>query len=120
MSIEPKELRPEQKREITVRSGWPMRSYGIEYQKQAEEDVRALLGHIAALEKINARANDRIGKGNCNAERYEWLRSNNDPGPDVVRCVTLDQTTEPVETRLCFGDDLDAKIDAEMAAAGAK
>jgi hypothetical protein len=60
MNIEPKELRPEQTREIALRNGWSMRSYGVEYQKQAEEDVRALLGHIAALEKINARANDRI------------------------------------------------------------
>jgi hypothetical protein len=48
------------------------------------------------------------------ARRYRWLRSNNDPGPDVVRCVTLDQTTEPVDSRMCFGDDLDAQIDAEM------
>jgi hypothetical protein len=49
MSIEPKELRPEQTSEIKARSEWIVRSYGVAYQKQAESDVRALLGHIAAL-----------------------------------------------------------------------
>lgn len=72
--------------------------------------------HARKVPEIQA-ANSLVHR---NSRRYEWLRSNSDPGADVVRCVTLDQQTEPVETRLCFGDDLDAKIDAEMAAAGAK
>jgi hypothetical protein len=59
------------------------------------------------------------------ARRYDWLRKNSDPGPDVVRCVTLEhfdpatgQQRDPVHSHMCFGDRLDEKIDSEMIVAG--
>lgn len=48
------------------------------------------------------------------AARYRFLRGLHDPGPDDPRVHTLDQQHDPVQVRLCFGDDLDAVVDAAM------
>lgn len=48
------------------------------------------------------------------AARYQFLRGLHDPGPNDPRVHTLDQQTDPVQVRLCFGDDLDAAVDAAM------
>lgn len=48
------------------------------------------------------------------AARYQFLRGLHDPGPDDPRVHTLDQQHDPVQVRLCFGDDLDAAVDAAM------
>ena len=90
----------------------------MELQRALARD--AVAGAIVEIKAERDRALAALAKRDGDAVRYGWLRSNSDPGPNVVRCVTLDQATEPVESRLCFGDDLDAKIDAEIIAATAK
>lgn len=86
---------------------------------------RAVLDAIewlrAFCRKSDEAAIRRLPEIEQDARRYRWLRSNNDPGPDVVRCVTLEhfdpstgKLRDPVHSHMCFGERLDTQIDAEM------
>lgn len=64
-----------------------------------------------AIESLRSSGGARVEQ---DAARYQFLRSLHDPGPNDPRVHTLDQQTDPVQVRLCFGDDLDAAVDAAM------
>lgn len=64
-----------------------------------------------AIERLRSSGGARVEQ---DAARYQFLRSLHDPGPNDPRVHTLDQQHDPVQVRLCFGDDLDAVVDAAM------
>lgn len=66
---------------------------------------------LRELQRLRSPGGARVEQ---DAARYQFLRGLHDPGPNDPRVHTLDQQHDPVQVRLCFGDDLDAAVDAAM------
>lgn len=79
--------------------------------EMAIAEIERLQKLRAPLEVVRSSPGARVKQ---DAARYQFLRGLHDPGPNDPRVHTLDQQTDPVQVRLCFGDDLDAAVDAAM------
>jgi hypothetical protein len=60
-----------------------------------------------AREKLNT----TYAELSTDAERYRWLRSLSDPDGGIPHVVTLEDREPIVHVHLCYGDDLDKKVD---------